>query len=457
MEPMVKAKFQEQTRACKNCGREFKLSASEIASYTQRKAGLNQLKPPQRCKACRQQRTQSKHSFEQHSLARLVTTVPNAEGGQGCFASLTPETSPDTTEWHTVFRWYQVAHGEIAPHQTAVQFNVEGQPAGLILLEEVAGKGLHVLQYDYAPWIDDYEVEGRQALLRYATAQSLKRGLGGRFTINIKDEDRYAAQELGMEPVPYEDPSLYHFSAAAPLLSVLEEVGLDATTTGTLLVKSGSHDIDLEWIALRLAQGTLPPDMLRELLKTSSGFNWKQFQTFVDNSDSFENLPFAMMRTLKGVVGVLETIAILTASPLSLKPHTELPINNRPVDALFMAWQKTVVQGCQDFDTENDRTRSNLNLRFNSGTTCPVEVKTWGFPTYDLPWSVDHLIEQVRSSSSLGTVIVMVTTDFDRQEERVRRSILKRVTEAGGVVKVMKGLSSVEAERRIKELLKHLC
>jgi len=205
---------------CKVCGEPFTLTKQEQDFYSIEGAGLTRMTLPERCKRHRQV-----HGSRSLTLGRTNVDIPNAESGQGCFECFTTADLAEVASWGTTqFPWEEIVPDEPADSPNTVKFEVDFQVAGVLALEEIPEGGLHVKALEYAPWIDHY-INARKALPLYVISDSIRRGYGGAFSIDIMPGERSFYESLGF--LRESGTDRYYLPADAAYRLVLQEEGVD--------------------------------------------------------------------------------------------------------------------------------------------------------------------------------------------------------------------------------------
>ncbi|MBC8265192.1 MAG: zinc-ribbon domain containing protein [Anaerolineales bacterium] len=205
---------------CKVCGERFTLTKQEQDFFSIEGAGLTRMTLPERCRQHRQA-----HGSRSLTLGRTNVDIPNAESGQGCFECFTTADLSEVASWGTTqFPWEEIVPDEPVDSPNTVKFEVDFQVAGVLALEEIPEGGLHVKALEYAPWIDHY-INARKALPLYVISDSIRRGYGGAFSIDITPDERSFYESLGF--LRESGTDRYYLPADAAYRLVLQEEGVD--------------------------------------------------------------------------------------------------------------------------------------------------------------------------------------------------------------------------------------
>ncbi len=430
-----------QVRICKDCGKPFELTTQEIQYFSKKRIGLTQMVPPVRCVNCR-----NIHREQVRNLGRVTVRIPNAESGEGCYLALTAADLEKIMSWGTTtFPWKKVAPDKYPDQAQAVMFNIDQSTVGVVYFEDGGpDEGLSVKAIEYAPEVDTYE-RSRSAIPLYLITESIRRGYGGRFTFKPKKSEVKFYSDLGMTPLPG-DKKTYVMSAQSAQHILLTEEGVREDTIQKLITRAEQGQADLAWIARKVAQKKLSPEMVDEITKAKSGISWKRLQTCVENQDLFELETFNKLgRKLQGLFGQLQTVEFLNNLDPGITLRTEMQVMSQSVDIVAAVSKPVKVPQCQTFDAVTDTVQT-VSLKLRPPQGCAIECKAWKTASYRREGNIDVLEHEVRQTLSVfNTVIVFVTSDFNKLPDTTKTDIVRRVTESGGYLKVLPGFSSVSA------------
>ncbi len=402
--------------------------------------------PPVRCVECRQI-----HREKVKNLGRATIGIQQAQSGEGCFLGLTAANLSEIASWGSKFPWHRIAPATYPDQPTAVTFNIDNKLAGIVGFETRPNKELFVFALEYAPWIANYP-DARRSLILYMISESIRRGSGGSFSMVPEQADRDFYSKMGMDKVS--GSSLYVMPPRAAQKLMLADEGMNQSLISTLSAKADRGDADMAWIARKVAQHKLSMEMVGEITNAPSNINWQDIKRLV--SQQSLDTDSIMSRKLHGLFGQLKAAEFLRSLDPKITMKSEMSTMGQHIDLMVRFGQETTFSNCLTYNAESGSVVRQL-LTVKSGQGCAIECKTWIPRTYRYENNIDNLEREIRQARSVvNTALVVVSSDFRELDEQTQTDIVRRVTESGGIIKVLPDFSTGSADFQARRFLRYL-
>jgi hypothetical protein len=300
---------------------------------------------------------------------------------------------------------------------------------------------LHVKALEYAPWIDHY-TNARKALPFYVIAESIRRGYGGAFSIDVRPEERLFYESLGFQQVPGTDR--YDLPAHVAYRLVLEEEGVSDEVTSLLEDRVQKGTADLAWIVLKLSRKNITPQMVEQITIAKSGISWVTLQAYVEQPKAVSMTRIQILeRKLRDLFGQLEVVEFLKSLDPGITFGTEERLNIKGLAEIIAIVSRDVeVPGNRVFNSQAQRIESQV-LVLRQGQRFAVKAKAWHkYTYYSRSRNVKQLCWEVRQVASKLCTIVVVTEDFLDLEDQKQQTVVRDITASGGRLVVLKGISA---------------
>lgn len=437
-------------RICKDCNETYELTPDELRKYTVKRLGQSPMTITVRCPDCR-----AKHTAQVKHLARATVSILNAETGEGCYLPIKKDDLPSIlASWgQSTALWDTVTPEQYGEMANVVAFNVDNQTVGLVCFENAGGEhGLAIKAVEYAPWVDKY-TNAHFAIPLYAITESIRRGYNGKVSVVPKPEEREFYISLGA--IPLQGTDEYIIPPQAAQLLILFDEGVKPETLNTLMARASVGEVDLGWLARKLAQKRTPSEMVDEITKIK--ISWATLRLYLEDPDSLSLWQRKILiRKLQGLFLQLKTVEDVQS--LDSSAHTEIESNQgtRRVDILVQFTTKTKINHLLRFDPQSHIINT-VRIDLPASENCIIECKAWRMGSYTYPRNINRLISEIKHASKYASVVIVtVSSDFNMLQDSLKKEIVRQISECGAYLKVVPGFPAGAAQGHAENFVSRL-
>lgn len=440
------------THICKDCGASYTLTEGEKKWFTRKQVGMPQMSIPVRCKECRKI-----HSEQVKHLGQAVIKIANAQSGEGCFLGLTRDKVATIASWGSSFPWHKFAPREYPLEPTAVVFNIDQELAGAVcFIDRGEGKGIYIKALEYAPWLPKRYPDAPRALVIYMVNESIRRGYDGKISIGPPPNQRKQYEKFGFKQSE-QTPDVYVLQARDAQLLLLQDLNISDEVIRLLDEGTRRGSSIHGWVVQLLVRGRITPEMVAEICKAPSGIKWNRIKRLAENPSLLESDEYAeMINKLRGLLGQLQAKQFLHSIDPNLLSRLEHELMGQSLDLIVRFSQDVTIRRCLTYDTKTKSIRrEGLRLKAKQGSA--IEVKIWQPSSYTFSRNMNGMVQEIRKAkASINTIIVMVSSDFEKLPEKNQAAIVRTISENGGVLKLIPQYFSGDSYAHVRRFVRSL-